>query len=283
MKKILFISLLLWGAGALQAQENETSRSLYFNAGGGSHPLKYDLQNGVKENFMGYTVNLGYHYYFSKNWGFAAGLGLASFQSKATLNYQTSNASVDTDNDSFEFRTQYTDWQEKQTILLLDIPLGLVYQKQMNEKFNFQFSIGPKVSFPLQSKNETSGGTIETTGYYPQYNVVLFGLPQHNFTTLTSFPKNDTSLKPVLSACSNLGVLINLNNRLDLYSGVYLDYGLTNMIDPQSKFLYQEDGVYNGIFSSDLTKRVTQYAFGFKIGINFRLGAKEDVSVETTP
>jgi len=266
------------GAGALQAQEK--SQSLYFNIGSGFHNLKYNLQNGTQENSMGYTFNLGYNYFFSKNWGLGAGLGLESFQSKATLNYQTSKSSVDTDGESFEFRTQYTDWQEKQSILLLDIPLSFIYQKQMNEQFKFQFSIGPKVSFAVQSNYKIEGGTIETTGYYSQYNVVLYGMPQHNFTTLTSFPKNDTSLNPVVSAYSNLGGLYKLNNSMDLYAGVYIDYGLSNMIDAQNKFLYQEDGAYNGIFSSDLTNNVKQSAFGFKIGINFRLGAKEDVSID---
>ncbi|MFA5330447.1 MAG: outer membrane beta-barrel protein [Prolixibacteraceae bacterium] len=278
MKKLLFISLLLWGAGALQAQEK--SQSVYFNIGSGFHNLKYDLRNGTQESSMGYTVNLGYNYFFSKNWGLGAGLGLESFQSKATLNYQTSKSSVDTDAESFEFRTQYTDWQEKQSILLLEIPISLIYQKEMSEKLKFQFSIGPKVAFAVQSNYKTAGGTIETTGYYPQYNVILYDMPQHNFTTLTSFPKSDTSLNPVVSAYSNLGGLYKLNNSMDLYAGVYFDYGLSNMIDAQDKFLYQEDGVYNGVFSSDLTNKVKQFAFGFKIGMNFRLGAKKAISID---
>jgi hypothetical protein len=278
MKKILFISLLLWGTGALQAQEK--SQSLYFNIGSGFHHLKYNLQNGTHESSMGYSCNLGYNYFFSNNWGLGAGLGLESFQSKATLNYQTSKSSVDTDGESFEFLTQYTDWQEKQSILLLDIPLSFIYQKEMSDKLKFQFSIGPKISFAVQSNYKTEGGTIETTGYYPQYNVVLYGMPQHNFKTITSFPKNDTSLNPVVSAYSNLGGLYKLNNSLDLYAGVYLDYGLSNMIDAQDKLLYQEDGVYNGIFSSNLTNKVKHFSFGFKIGINLRLGAKEAVSTD---
>lgn len=278
MKKLLFISLLLLGTGALQAQEK--SQALYFKLGGGFHNLNYDLQNGTQESSMGYTFNLGYNYFFSKNWGFGAGLGLESFNSKATLNYQTSKSSVDTDSESFEFRTQYTDWQEKQSILLLDIPLSFIYQKQINEQLKFQFSIGPKVSFAVQSNYKIEGGTIETTGYYPQYNVVLYGMAQHNFTTITSFPKNDTSLNPVVSAYSNLGGLYKLNNSLDLYAGVYIDYGLSNMIDAQDKLLYQEDGAYNGVFSSDLTNSVKQFAFGFKIGINLNIGAKDEVSID---
>lgn len=271
MKKLLFISLLLWGT-ATQAQEK--SQSIYFNIGSGFHQLKYDLQAGTHDSRTGNTANIGYNYFFSKNWGVGAGLGLESFQSKATLNYQTSKPSVDAEGESFEFRTQYTDWQEKQNVLMLDIPLSFIYQKEMNEKLKFQFSVGPKVSFSVQSRYTTMGGIIETTGYYPQYNVVLYGLPQHNFTTFTSFPEKNISLKPTVSASGNLGGLYKVSDRMDFYAGFYLDYGLSNMINAQNKPLYQEDGVYNGVFSSDLTRNIRQVAFGFKLGINLLLGAK---------
>ena len=269
MKRLLVISLLLWGAGAIQAQEEP--QSIYFHVGSGFHNLNYDLRNGTQENNIGFTCNLGYNYFFSRNWGVGSGLGLESFQSEATLNYQTSKSSVDTDGESFKFRTQYNDWQEKQSVLLLDIPISLIYQKQLSEKLKFQFSAGPKVSFAVQSNYKIEGGSIETFGFYPQYNVFLYDMPQHNFSTLTRFPKNDTSLNPVVSAYSNGGALYKLNSCMDLYAGVYIDLGLSNMIDARDQFLYQEDGVYNGVFSSRLTSKVKHFAFGFKVGINFRL------------
>lgn len=277
MKILLFINLLLLGTGALQAQEK--SQAIYFDLGSGFHNLKYDLQNGKHESNMGYTYNFGYKYFFTKNWGLGAGLGLESFHSKSILNYQTSNSSVDTDGELFEFRTVFKDWQEKQSILLLDIPVSLLFQKQMNNKLKFQISFGPKVSFAIQSSYKTVGGTIETTGYYYQYNVVLYNMPQHNFTTLSDSQTNDTRLNPVLSASSNLGGLYKLNKNMDIFAGVYFDYGLTNMVDAQNKFLYQEDGVYNGVFSSDLTNKVKQFTLGLKVGINWNLSVKQKLSI----
>lgn len=278
MKNLLFIGLLLMGTGALQAHAQEKSQAIYFNLGSGFHNLLFDLQNGTQKNIIGNTCNLGYNFFFSKSLGLGAGLGLESFQSNTTLNYQTRKSSKDSEGESFEFRTQYTDWQEKQSILLLGIPFAFIYRKEVSEKLKFQFSIGPKMSFAVQSNYKAEGGTIVTSGYYPQYDIILFGMPQHNFTTLTSFPKTNISLNPVVSAYSNLGGLYKINDRLDLYTGIYFDYGLSNMIDARDKYLYQGDGVYNGVFSSDLTNKVKQFAFGFKIGINFSLDANEAVS-----
>lgn len=265
--------------GAIKAQDK--AKSVYFNVGSGFHNLKYDLANGQHENKMGYTLNLGYNTFFSTNWGVKTGIGLRTFRSNATLNYQTSATSKDTDGESFEFRTKYADWKEKQNILLLDIPLGLIYQLPVCEKWNLQFSFGPKLSFPVKAKHQTTGGSIETTGYYPQYNVVLSGMPQHNFKTLTEFPENDISMKTVISAFADFGGSYKLSEKLDLYLGAYADYGLNNAIDAQKKPLYQEDGVYNGVLSSDQTDKVKLMTFGFKIGLNLNLGAKEETIDDT--
>lgn len=254
--------------GAARAQKAQT---LYFNIGSGFHNLKYDLTNGKQEGNIGSTCSIGYNYFFSERWGIGSGLGLETFQTKATLNYQTSNLSVDTDGESFEFRTQYSDWQEKQSSILLNIPVNFIYQSPISDKWKIQFLIGPQISFAVKSNYKIAGGTIETTGYYSKYNVILHDLPKHNLTTFSEFPEGKNSLNPTLSAVGNLGCLYNLNKNMDIYLGAYFDYGLTNSIAAKSKFLYQEDGVYNGVFSSNQTNKVKPVAFGLKVGINWSL------------
>lgn len=255
--------------GAIQAQEKQ--KSIYFNFGSGMHSLKYDLLDGVQNDGKGYTLNLGYNYMFSSSWGIGTGLGIETFKSDGIVNYQTRQSSTDTDGESFEFRTQYSNWKEKQNALLLNIPVGLVYQRQIKEKWKIQFLAGPKLSFALNAEYETDGGSIETTGFYPQYNVVLSGMPQHNFKTINELPNENISMNPVLSAFADLGGLYQLNDKFDLYFGAYLDYGLSNAIDKQKNLLYQEDGKYNGFFASDRTGKVNPIAFGFKIGLVFNL------------
>ncbi len=270
MKKILFIiSFLLLGMGVVQAQEKH--QALYFNVGSGFHNLKCDLTNGKQKGNIGMTYNVGYNYFFSEKWGIGTGLGLETFQTEATLNYQTANPSVDTDGESFEFRTKYSDWQEKQNSVFLDVPINFIYQAKMGDKWKVQLSMGPQISFQVKSDYKIAGGTIETTGYYSKYNVILHDLPQHNFATITELPKGENSLNPVFSAIGNLGGFYQLNSKMDIYLGAYFSYGLTNAIDAKSKSLYQEDGVYNGVFSSDQASKVKPVAFGLKLGINWKL------------
>lgn len=275
MKKLLIVGLLLYTMGAMGAmgaiKEHNAKKSVYFNIESGLHSLRYDLANGDKENKQGYTFNLGYNHFFLPNWGVKSGLGFSTFKSKAILNYKTNKASVDTDNESFNFRTQYSDWNEQQNLLLMDITLGLIYQLPINEKWKFQFSFGPKLSFPVQAKYQTTGGVIKTTGYYQQYNVILSDMPQHNFKSLTEFPDNDIHINTVISAFADLGGVYKINEKFDLYLGAYIDYGLNNIIDAQNKSLYQEDGIYNGVFESNQTDKIKLFTFGCKIGLTWKL------------
>jgi len=277
MRLKLVIGMLLLGMGAIQAQDK--AQYLNINFGSGVHNLKYDVLNGTQDGNTGYAFNLGYNYFFNENWGVGTGIGIETFQSKATLNYQTKMQSIDTDEESYEFRTQYTDWTEKQNVLMLDIPLGIVYQIKLNENSKLQVNFGPKVSFNLKAKYEITNGSIETTGFYPQYNVVLSGMPQHNFKTITEFPKEDIKLNPAISAFVDLGGLYSLNTNTELYFGGYLNYGLNNLIDAKNNLLYQENGVYNGIFGSDQTEKVIPVSFGIKIGLAFNITFRKRVNI----
>ncbi len=264
---------MLLGVVSMQAQEKGSY--IYVNGGGGLHSLQHDIVNGSQKGSANYTINLGYDYFFTPNWGLGTGIGFESNRSESTLNYLTENPSVDTDGDTFLFRTYYNDWKEKQKALLIEIPISVSYKSKLKQNWKMQFTVGAKMELPVQSSYEIVGGDIETTGYYPQYDVELYGLPQHNFNTLTSFPEKDIALKSIYSAFADAGVLCPLNSKLDLYLGVYASYGLNNAIDAQDNLLYQEDGVYNGVFASNQTDKVTPLAFGLKVGLTWQVKRAE--------
>ena len=85
MKKQIILALALLIAGALPAQEKGSY--LDFNIGGGLHNLSYSLLNGTEKGQAGYTLNAGYSYFFTPDWGFRTGLGFQNFSSVSTLNY----------------------------------------------------------------------------------------------------------------------------------------------------------------------------------------------------
>lgn len=273
MNKQLILGLVLLFSSAAYAQED--GHYFYLNAGGGFHNLSYDLNNGSEKGMAGYSFNGGYSYYFNSRWGLQTGLGLRTFRPQSTLNYNTVNPLVDEDGENYDFRTNYSNWKEKQQLLFLDIPLGLQYRFGSNEKLRFQAGAGIKVSFPVSTKYQTNGGTIVTSGYYSQWNVELKDLPRHGFTTITDLPKGDVSLKPSYGGFAELGTLYRLTNRLDLYFGGYLDYGINKVSKSSDKPLYQPEGVYNGVLASNQVNGAKLISFGLKLGVQWHYKSRK--------
>jgi len=276
MKKQIILGLTLLIYGALQAQE--TGNYLNFNVGGGIHNLSYNLQNGTQKGQFGYTINAGYSYFFTPQWGLHTGIGFQSFNSLSTLNYLSSTPDIDTDGQNYTFKANYKNWQEKQHALFVDIPLTIQFKLPVTDKIGILTSVGGNISFPVNASFKTVGGEFVTTGYYSQYNAELSDMPQHGFSTITKKFTGSQSLKTSYMAIADLGGLYKLNEKVDLYGGAYINYGLNNILNPNSKLVYQPaqpTAIYNGVFASSLTKNVVPISIGLKVGVYWHFGDKK--------
>jgi len=277
MKRKTIIALSFLFCSMLQAQEKQ--QYLYLTVGGGLHNLSYDLKNGTQSGRFGNSINTGYSYFFTQHWGIQSGLGLQWFNARSTVNYLSATPQVDTDGETFEFRANYNNWQEKQQALFLDIPLTLQYRHALNNKISLQGSAGGKISIPISSSYTTTGGSITTTGYYSRLNAELSNLPEFGFTTTTESYNGKLSLRPSYMAIADLGALYTLSPKVDLYLGAYINYGLNNALKADSKEMIQLDGVYNGVLASTQTSKVTPISVGVKVGIYFRLAKTREIKI----
>jgi OmpA-OmpF porin, OOP family len=269
MRRHITIVLILLFCSMLQAQEKQ--QYLHLTVGGGLHNLSYDLQNGTQSGRFGNSINAGYSYFFTKHWGVQSGIGLQWFNARSTINYFSATPQVDIDGESFEFRANYKDWQEKQQALFLDIPLTLQYRHALSRKISLQGSAGGKISIPVGTSYKTTGGSITTTGYYAQLNAELSDLPEYGFATITDSYNGKLSLRPSYMAIADVGGLYTLSPKVDLYLGAYVNYGLNNALKADTKEAYQYDGIYNGLLASAQTGKVTPISVGVKLGAYFRL------------
>lgn len=277
MKKQTIIGLSILICGVMQSQEKGSY--LHFNVGGGLNTLSYRLLDGTQKGQAGYTLNAAYSYFFSPHWGIQTGVGLQSFSSMSTQNYLSASPDIDTDGQTYEFRSFYKNWQEKQQALSIDIPLELQYKHFIGKKFGIIASAGAKISFPISAGYKTSGGTLTTTGYYSQWDVELSDMLEHGFSTFTDF-KGNLSLKPAYMGIADLGGLYKLSEMMDLYFGGYFNYGLNNVLTPGTNRMFQPNGVYNGVFASAQTNDVKTFSIGLKVGIYLKMCKKKN---ETPP
>ncbi len=270
MKRLLIvITLTVNCLVQTQAQDNKSvnARFLKLDVAGGFHSLCYELKDGERKGATGYGIHVDYYHFFKNNWAIRSGLGVQTFSAEATLNYTNRTEAVDADNESYTLNTIYNNWREEQNGTMLSIPLGIVYKHQLKDSWQLISSLGVKAFIPLSVKGQSAGGTIETRGYYPQYNVEMYGMPQHNLLTVSNVPTQSLDMNIMAAGTAELGVMHTLS-KVNLYAGFYLDYGLTNGIEPLNKGVYQ-DNQYNGIFNSSQVDKVYPIACGIKMGVVF--------------
>jgi hypothetical protein len=273
MKTITLTLIFLILTFSIRAQEKGSD--IYFNLGGGMHSLSYSTPYAASQRAIGFTINGGYNYYFSKSLGISLGIGMNSFGSSGVLDGLMTSASVDMEGADYEHRNYLTLWTEKQSGYMLGIPLGIIYRNPIAKKAGLSATIGVKYLIPVKATYEVTEGKLVSTGYYSEWNVELENLPQYGFSTLNSKPSGEVKLKSGLSLYADLGITFSIAERRSLYLGGYLDYGMTNIAKSQEDLPFGSKGIYTSIVAvPGATDKIIPVSYGLKIGISLGMKSK---------
>ena len=288
MKTILSVVIGLLFCAAINAQyKNEFS--LY--GGGGMSTLNYNVTAGKQNNGFGGAFGLSYRFFFSEKIGLGTGAELAFYNAKYTLdNLSQQYMTTDLEGTDFEFRSVMTNYKETQQALMLQIPLML--QFQTGNKHQFYAALGGKAGIPLSGKSESSSASIVNSGYYAEENYEYTTKEFMGFGTFTGRSANySLNFQTAFFASAEAGVKWKLKNKLALYTGVYLDYGLNNFYKENStaqQFVTYNtasprDFTENSILTSQYTQngnsqsftdKIAPLAVGIKINLAFGFGSR---------
>jgi len=277
-KSAIIGALVLWGFVSLHAQNrHEISVSGF----GGLSTLKYDVTFGSPKIGFGGGGGLGYHLFFSPQWGLGTGAELALFSAKYNhdgldLRYPTK----DMDGDAFNFSSKAGNYEETQSAMLVQIPLMLQFQTGDNHQFFVAF--GGKAGIPVTAKYKTSALSIQNSGYYAEEH---YEYATRKFMGFGSFnlPAGDHELKfkTAFFFSAEIGGKFKLTDASKLYIGVFLDYGLNNILETQNSaslphFIeYNSQNprefVVNSILQSKSTEPFTEKLNPMAVGLKLRL------------
>ena len=134
---------------------------------------------------------------------------------------------LDKDNDYYYEKIKAT-ITESNSLTYLTVPLGIRYSVG-KEKFHFTGQAGFEISFLLSSRYSATGNS-DHRGWYPQYRVELYDLPDYGFSKEV-VDENDTWELSIfnLSAYISMGAELKLSRNIFLYGGPFLNAGLTDL------------------------------------------------------
>ncbi|MBI6117933.1 hypothetical protein [Salegentibacter maritimus] len=274
---ILALSLLSANMATFAQSNNEVS----FYLQGSFSKLNYEALGASSELENGFGLGAKYSYYLTENWSLGTGAELqymegAIFVPTAQGAYMTQ----DSEAESFEFRYAASNFSENQEVYFLNIPLQVQYESLGTTRF--YAAAGVKAGLVLNSEYQSSAGSLETSGYYSQYDVELTSPTFAGFGEFKAVnnSKSELDLKTNFVAHLESGVKLMLENNRSLYMGLFLDYGL-NDIKPDTsgeRFVhYNAQAPTDFTFSSLLSAREIQdldevktLAFGLKIQYAFQ-------------
>jgi len=287
----IIAAILTCSAAAQDFSRHEFS----INVGGGAS--SFQTQPTVGKNLWSWTgtAGLGYQFFFSQKWGIGTGANFAVYNGGISINnYNQQQAAINIlTGNAFDFMVTSSNYKEPLQATMVTIPLMLQHQAK-GDKAPYA-AIGVKAGIPVSGKSKQQGN-FTTSGYYPNLNVTYEDLPEYGFVTNQPFPDNKTnlSLKTAFMAAAEVGMRWRLNETTTLYSGVYIDYGLNDILDKEpanntNLVVYQSNTpaqfAYNTAVNS-YAKQIAPLAGGITLRLAFgskRVSPSEPSTVTRIP
>lgn len=266
------------------AQEQEKHEISVYTASGLSS-LQYNLSNGVCDHRMGGGLGLSYGFFFNDNWGVTAGGEMSFYYAKARMQPFSGGDYVQSEN--FTYNYDVINYHENHELIVISIPVMLQYQAPLLLKEHDCYAaIGAKIGFPQRFRYKTSGATYTTTGINHNDNSIIDSPESDGFGTFSEKRnKSGIDYKTSYMLSAELGMKWALSRFFFLYTGVYCDYGLNDIIkgDTGKSFVFYNQRTSSGISHHSIlessygqfgervsfTDKVTPIALGLKIRFTF--------------
>jgi outer membrane protein OmpA-like peptidoglycan-associated protein len=211
--------------------------SVFF--GEGLSGLYYDINGGGTSKMnAGLNFGLAYSYFMHENVSILLGVGLSFYNTTAVLPTMYSFiGSANVLNDNLYIERYMSGYTEQQSVMTLNIPLMFSYVSD----YKFYIRGGVQLGIPLRSVYTATNANI-MQGY-------RFMLPSTNLSTLIydgfetpnvkvkagnfrMAPKVTDYIKTNISIILSIeaGIRLMIHPKHTLYTGVFFDYGVNNMI-----------------------------------------------------
>lgn len=242
---------------------------------GGLSTLKYDPKDCDRSPMGGGSINIDYNVFFGKKWGLSFGVGASVYNAKTIIDTRyTSTEKIPvtyTDGttaiEESDFYTDFNDWEERQTCIALETPIGLLYRRYLGGNTTLLTGAGVKLSYPMKTTYRVKTGNRKTSGHIENSDIYLNpDLPQHGYTTKYERPSGTTGTKNI-----SAGIYLDINfvhktANANFFYGIYGNLGLSSIRKGDGKSL-TDTKEYCGVLASNAVDATTLNSVGVRLGV----------------
>jgi len=245
--------------------------------------LSSNLYSSEEKQMLGYNGGADIVYSFLKTDRFGMnisfGLALTNYNSQQQTDitnklWTTEYEQTISGNQSYYLTETAKNILENQHITFLDIPIKLGFEYQLAHHWLAYANIGIAYGINISAKYDNTA-TITRTGYYPDYNVLLYDIdvPGSSYYFPTnkaisgsgSIGKQNNFITEV-----DLGLKYKISTKLTAFAGVKLMNGSQNIkSNPSSMILATSDNTMNTLLNRNDNVETRAYGLEFGLQINF--------------
>jgi outer membrane protein OmpA-like peptidoglycan-associated protein len=225
----MFCLAMVVSLGATAQNKVLPKSEFTINGFGGLSTLKYSIDGmDVSKGFAG-GGGLGYNLFFSDHWGLTTGIEAAMYKTTAKADKMTSGQIVSYYDEDYLATFNIGNFKETQRTWMLQVPLMINWLAPLNaaKTTHFYLSAGGRLGYAFEGKYKQSGKTTSYQSAQFSDNGTYLSDPH----SMGAYSDNRTmkfaKWNGILSA--ELGLRWKLGSCTALYTGIYADYGLTNM------------------------------------------------------
>ncbi|MBE6327449.1 MAG: OmpA family protein [Bacteroidales bacterium] len=251
------------------------NKYLSLGFGGGLSTLKYDPKDCDRSPMAGGSINIDYNVFFSKKWGLSFGVGATVYNAKTIIDarYVSSGKIPVTLSDGTttieesEFYTDFKNWEERQTCIALESPIGLLYRRYLGGNTTLLTGAGLKLSYPVKTTYRVKAGNRKTSGYIENADLYINpDIPQHGYATKYERPRGTTDTKHI-----SAGIYLDINfvhktANANFFYGVYGNLGLSSITKNEGKSL-TDTKEYCGLLASNSVDAANLNSIGVRLGV----------------
>ncbi|MCL2028261.1 MAG: PorT family protein [Bacteroidales bacterium] len=268
MNQIKLFAILL-AVASTQLSAQKPSNEFVVHTGGG---LPVSLSKEASTAGFSGEAGVGFTVFLNRYMGvhLAAGWGISNMDIRVDSLRTLTRGLLDANGEYFDLHTNMSDYSEHQRTTFLSIPVMLQFQSNL-APHGFYAMGGTKILFRYQTTYESGVATFYNAAYYPAADnwaatqkIAGLGLYDGRITT-GSF---DLALHVALAF--EAGMKWRVGKNAILYTGAYLDYGLTDPVKNQRKSL--NDYIAPDLHSTPLlafADKINSTTAGVKLRLSF--------------
>jgi len=227
---LIIISLLFVCSSNLFAGDYE-KHELSIVGQGGFLTFYPEMNAGGFDYQFGGGVGINYHFFFSDVFAIGTGVDISLHQFDMKMDPYSNSYTAHDGTETFDFNYTIHNHKERLSTFFLNIPLMFQWQYPLFHDDHYTyFSIGGKVGIPLKSTHKMYSSNFTTSGYYPQYELLVEEPKDLGFGTFArNEQEQDIDLNIAYVASAEAGMKWSLGYYLSLYTGIYFEYGLNDI------------------------------------------------------